>query len=571
MRRLLVLLAVAGAAAWMAGPALTSGPFVPRAVEFEQPIARGAGHGGADGWRSGVIRAPQRFDLVGLSWRADAHVAPRIRVRDAADGTWSPWARMADAHAGAPGAEPVWAGGADAFELHLEQVPHGLRARFVNATGTATASARALTALRHATQRAFAALAGAPAHAQVTGSGAPAIVPREAWGAEQCGAPRADPAYGTVQAAFVHHTVNANDYAPQDSAAIVLAICRYHRNSNGWRDIGYNFLVDRFGTVFEGRAGGVEEPVIGAQAQGYNTVSTGVASIGTFTGVAQSAAAAEATSRLLAWKLSLHGAPVSGQVSVLSGGGPSNRHPAGTRVWLERISGHRDGDRTTCPGDALYATLPQIRGRAGELAPELPPPAPGATLTLAAADRTLEFPQPAQLSGQARAPDGTPLGGAPVSIQVASSAGFVTLARAVTAGDGTWTAQLPTQYTRTLRAVVRPPSGALAASPRLTVEVAPRIGVTAPRRVIARRPFRVRGAIRPLRAGLVLVIARKGADGAFHTVARVPLKAVRGRYGHTVRLRRPALHRLRIVSRADARNRAGRSRDVVLRAVRPAR
>ena len=166
---------------------------------------------------------------------------------------------MAAGHAGAPGAEPVWAGGADALQLRLERVPRDLRARFVNATGSATAPARALTAARRAAHARSPCSRARPRtrRRRLRRIGAPQIVPREAWGAEQCGQPRADPTYGTVQAAFVHHTVNANDYGPQDSAAIVLAICRYHRNANGWRDIGYNFLVDRFGQVFEGRAGGV--------------------------------------------------------------------------------------------------------------------------------------------------------------------------------------------------------------------------------------------------------------------------------------------------------------------------
>ena len=85
-----------------------------------------------------------------------------------------------------------------------------------------------------------------------------------------------------MQLAFVHHTVSANDYGPEDSAGIVLGIAKYHRDTNGWNDIGYNFLVDKYGQIFEGRAGGIDQAVIGAQAQGYNSHSTGIANLGTF-------------------------------------------------------------------------------------------------------------------------------------------------------------------------------------------------------------------------------------------------------------------------------------------------
>ena len=170
--------------------------------------------------------------------------------------------------------------------------------------------------------------------------------------------PRAAPEYGEVQAAFVHHTVSANDYTPEESPGIVLGIARYHRDSNGWNDIGYNFLVDKYGQVFEGRAGGIDQAVIGAQAQGYNSVSTGIACIGTFTALPPAEPGLDALARLIGWKLSLHGVPTEGTVIVTSRGGASNRYPSGTPVTLERIPGHRDGDSTSCPGRRCTRSCP---------------------------------------------------------------------------------------------------------------------------------------------------------------------------------------------------------------------
>jgi hypothetical protein len=574
MRRLAVVLVAAGLPVWLAAPALSSRPFVPRAVEFEQTLDTSGWARAGDGtWRSPVVRAPKRFDLVGLHWRAGVGVGEphpaRIRVR-AANGRWSSWTAMAADHAGGAGTEPVWAGGADAYQLRMSARPRGLRARFVNATGTATAADRLSTVLRRAAHGVLAAIAGTPARAQLPAPGsrgAPAIIPREAWGADQC-RPRAAPAYGAVQVGFVHHTVNANTYAPQDSAAIVLSICRYHRNENGWRDIGYNFLVDRYGQIFEGRAGGVDQPVIGAQAQGYNGASTGVAELGRFSQERQTQAGLDATAELLAWKLSLHGVPVTGQVALRSAGGPTNRYPAGRVVTFQRIAGHRDADATECPGGALFAQLPQIRERAAALAPQFPFAPPAGAVSLDAPDRTLDFPQLAQLSGRATSGGGA-LGGAPIAIQVATGRGFATLAHATTGADGTWAASLQTQYSRSLRAVAQLPDGTRVSSPQLEVKVAPLLALRAPRRVTARRSFTVRGSMRPRRAQVVLDIARAGSDGRMHTVARLPVKVRSGRFAARFALRRPAVHRLRVIFRGDAHNRSARSGDVYLRAMRP--
>jgi uncharacterized protein with LGFP repeats len=80
----------------------------------------------------------------------------------------------------------------------------------------------------------------------------------------------------TVKAAVIHHTGQTNRYAPSESAALIRADYLYHVRTRGWNDIGYNFLVDRYGRVFEGRYGGVTRAVLGAHAGGFNTYTTGV-------------------------------------------------------------------------------------------------------------------------------------------------------------------------------------------------------------------------------------------------------------------------------------------------------
>jgi uncharacterized protein with LGFP repeats len=130
----------------------------------------------------------------------------------------------------------------------------------------------------------------------------------------------------------------------------------------GWRDIGYNFLVDKCGKIYEGRAGGVAKPVLGAHTLGFNTNSTGIAVLGAFGYSRPSAAAVKAVAQLTAWKLGLHGANPRGKTYLKSGGG--NLYRKGMNVRLNVISGHRDGFSTACPGWQLYRKLGSARSTA---------------------------------------------------------------------------------------------------------------------------------------------------------------------------------------------------------------
>lgn len=193
----------------------------------------------------------------------------------------------------------------------------------------------------------------------------PRIVTRKGWGADESLRERGFVYTNTVKAAFVHHTASGNGYACKDAPAVLRSLYRYHVVSEGWRDIGYNFAVDKCGTVYEGRAGGVAKAVMGAHTMGFNTDSMGVAVIGTFTDTAPPKAAVDAVARLTAWKLGLFGADPRGKTTLRSGGG--NRYPKGTNVRLNVISGHRDGFATECPGRLLYGQLPPTRASSAKL------------------------------------------------------------------------------------------------------------------------------------------------------------------------------------------------------------
>jgi hypothetical protein len=359
-------LALIGVFAWVAAPALSLRPYMPGGVDFEAglptakrlPAKAIAAARAAEPkekpprWISPPVEAPDRFDLVGVA----RETRPlEIRVRDN-DGEWSEWVEQEDG-------TPVFVDGADEAQVRAPFEPRG-RLHFVNVSGTAGGlGSRLLSSARGAINSAFISLASTPVADALAPK--PPVVGRAAWGADlpDGGCPPRGPAeYGSVSAAVIHHTVNANDYAPEEAASIVLGICRFHVYGNGWNDIGYNALVDRYGTLYEGRAGGLKRPVVGAQTAGFNTQTTSIASIGDHSLETPTPQAQGSIIRHLAWKMGVNRAfPVTATVQLSSSGGGGNRFPAGAVATVPRIIGHTTLNKTACPGGAMIPLIAQIQ------------------------------------------------------------------------------------------------------------------------------------------------------------------------------------------------------------------
>ncbi|MEL5959874.1 peptidoglycan recognition protein [Streptomyces sp. CLV115] len=193
----------------------------------------------------------------------------------------------------------------------------------------------------------------------------PPITSRAGWGADESISPEAPEYLDGVKAVFVHHTAGSNSYSCADSAAVVRSLYAYHVQSEHWKDIGYNFLVDRCGKIFEGRKGGVDRPVFGAHTYGFNRDSAGIAVIGTYTDSAAPSAVTTAVARIAAWKLGQYKGDPAGSTTLTAGATGGNyfgtKFTAGTKYTFKQISGHRDGFNTQCPGNMLYGQLKSIR------------------------------------------------------------------------------------------------------------------------------------------------------------------------------------------------------------------
>ena len=312
--------------------------------------------------RTGPATGATSFSTVGATWDASStgHVELRTRTR----GAWSSWTPLEPYDAGpdATGddarsatqkvvSEPVWVGASDRYETRSTGKVVGLQVVTVD-PGTSAADA-----------------VDGPSGANVAAASAaqPTVYTRAQWGADESqrsvhGSGCATPDYSsTVKVGFVHHTAGDNGYAANDVPRIIRSIYAYHVQTNGWCDIGYNFLVDAFGRVWEGRYGGITRPVIGAHTGGHNALSFGVALLGKFTDVAPPARMLTGLKDLFAWKLGLTYADPTSSAQLTSGGGGTSKFPAGSTNTFNVVSAHRDAGNTECPGLKMWPMLPDLR------------------------------------------------------------------------------------------------------------------------------------------------------------------------------------------------------------------
>ena len=308
------------------------------------------------------------FSTVGVTWAA-ADGEPGVEIKTRSAGEWSEWTKLTDSvdepassnEADGPdgaesvsarqGTDPLFVGSADGIEVRVLAAAGGVVADpqvslisspvVASDRGLANSAARSASTLQ------------------------PAIVSRGGWGADEslrginrgCLTPDID---DTIQAAIVHHTAGSNSYSASQSASVVHGIYAYHVKSQGWCDVGYNFLVDKYGTIFEGRFGGINKPVHGAHATYWNTDTVGVSMMGNYQTVRPAKATVESVAKVIAWKFDTYGRDPLGKVKL-----------AGKNI--DRISGHGDVMSTSCPGRYGFDAFPALRKRVKALLGNEPP------------------------------------------------------------------------------------------------------------------------------------------------------------------------------------------------------
>ena len=290
------------------------------------------------------------FSMLGVTWQGGAATV-LMRTRSAGTGSWTSWPPLhgltdgpdrgtGEGIEGLRATEATWVGASDGLQVRM--VGEDLSDLRLSLIQPEPDQAAYRTAPRPRTSRLR-----------------PQIQTRGSWGADESLRSGSPQYVDSIRQVHVHHTVSSNSYSAGDVAGLIRGMYRYHTRSLGWSDIGYNFLVDRFGRIWVGRAGGPAKSVRGAHTLGFNHNSTGVSVIGNFETTKPNRQIIKAIARVAAWKLHQYGRSPRGYTWVRSEG--SDRYAYGQRVRLHVIDGHRDTNDTACPGTYLYKRLYWIR------------------------------------------------------------------------------------------------------------------------------------------------------------------------------------------------------------------
>jgi hypothetical protein len=332
-------------------------------ASLELPVdGRGLRSAGPGRWRSPHLDTTT-YTMAAFIWAADSKASPALRVRSRRSGVWGQWTSVPPLHGGVDpgvqarpehtGTELLWTGSSTGIQYEVVGArPDRLRLVLLYPKPRQSDTSLVLQRSAALSRTASAALR-------------PSLFSREDWGADETWR-NGRPAFNHVmRQVHVHHTANGNTYSRDEVPTLIRGIYRYHTHYLGWSDVAYNFLVDRFGGIWEGRAGGPERWVRGAHTRGFNSSSTGVAVIGNFDQVRPGSSVLGSVAQIAAWRLHEGGGWPRGKVRVRSEG--SDLYDIDDIVLLRAIDGHRDTNETACPGRYLYDALPVIRRRAGKL------------------------------------------------------------------------------------------------------------------------------------------------------------------------------------------------------------
>ncbi len=507
------------------------------------------------------------FSALGVTWTRDTavgDVAVQARIRSA--GKWVEWSEVvvqpsSSADADTPeaagvaraGSDPLYVGPSDAVQVRVDST--GVKPRDVHLVlidpGSSDADSQAAGA------GAGRLLGGATAEAAEP---KPAYVTRAGWGADERLRSCTPSVSSTIKGGILHTTATSNDYTAAQSAAIMRSMYAYHTGSLGWCDIGYNFLVDKFGTLFEGRYGGVDKPVIGSHTGGFNSYTVGVSMIGNQDLVAPSAATLRTVQSVFAWKFGLHGVNPTSTATYTSAGGSATSYPAGTLVTRSAISGHRDYSSKSCPGNYAYPLLPSIRSA---VAARMSSPAAqkaGTSITLTSTPSTIIYGATTTLTGRLITSSGQPLAGKPVKIYVrgTGTSTWAPLSTRTTGTDGSFSGTHAAQRNLEYSAQFLEDGEYTGASRTGRVSVAPSItSAFSTSSVRLGATVTLTGGVSPTHAGQA-VHRQQLIGGVWTTLATATLSST-GRYSFPVKALSTGTKTYRVLSAADGDHVAGTS------------